>query len=131
MRIIAFYICLCLFLLSGGKAGHAHIKDSHQQLPAPHAPVKRSHSKINNTEKGSSILDEAEIDLDEDSLGDHDADDPGTIKSLASNRSFYHSICLTFSSLSLLNSYGEHSYLPQSLQVLSSPLYITQRVLRI
>lgn len=130
MRIVVFYVYLSLLLIIGGTALYVGTHYAHNSYSTVHNPTKKAHAKLTNSNQSNSLIEDADIDLDEDYLRDHDTED-GTTKSLLVDR-YALSVkwYLSFAPAVIL-SYNKNfvNYLPLSGN--SSPLYITQRVLRI
>ena len=131
MRVLAFYVCLFLFLFCGNTSLHAQTYDIHKASNPPHAPVKTRHHKLTNTERGNPVIDDAEIDLDEEYLSEHDLDERTVNNFLTEKYSLADRWYFTFTDLCLSNHYYKRVVTYPSFCDLSSPLYITQRVLRI
>lgn len=124
MRKLIVFLAFMNFLLLGGgqylNAGtHSH----------PHLE-KRHRIKFTNQEKGTSIIEEANLDTDEEHLGNDDLNDKIVVKSFTANYSLLNDLYLTFSCQNAANSYSLFEILGPSCGQ-SNPIYLTQRVLRI
>jgi len=131
MKIIVFYGYLFLILLCGGQSLYAgtHLRSisshTHRNLP------KKQHVKITDTNQNNSLIEDSEIDLEEDHLGDHDVQDCTNNHFLAHGDYFSEKWYITFSPPVSLN-YNHNNFISNPpFCGNSSPLYITQRVLRI
>lgn len=131
MRIVVFYVYLSLLLFIGGTALYVGTHDAHNSSSSAHSIPKKTHVKLSSSDQGNSLIEDADIDLDEDYLRGHDAEE-GSNNSLLVNTyalsakwylSFSPSVILSFDHNNFIN------YPPVCGN--SSPLYITQRVLRI
>jgi len=129
MRVVVLNIYLCLLVLCGGCAIYAANNHNHYSYNRDHA--KRQHVKQVNPDHGSSILEDAEIDLDEDYLKGHDADETGTNKLFVEKYSLVTKWYISFSSVSIAAYHDKNALVSTPICGDSSPLYITQRVLRI
>jgi hypothetical protein len=135
MRIVVFYISLCLMLLCGSQTLMAASVSAptHGYKPngPTHTPAKRQHSKLSNNRQDNSILDEADIDLDEDYLGRRDIQDESNNKLATQKYSLqtwlYCSLCPEL----ILAQYNKRFNSIPPFRVNASPIYITQRVLKI
>ncbi|WP_228526599.1 MULTISPECIES: hypothetical protein [unclassified Flavobacterium] len=112
------------FLLLGG----GQYLNAETHLNSHHLLEKRHRVKFTNNEQGSSIIEDADLDLDEEYLG---SDKDGlSAKFLATNYSLLNDFYLTISRQNVANSYSLFEILGPSCGQ-SNPIYITQRVLRI
>jgi hypothetical protein len=135
MRIVVFYISLCIMLLCGSQtlmaASVSAATHGYKANGPAHTPAKRQHSKLSNNRQDNSILDEADIDLDEDYLGRRDIQDDTTNKLAVQKYSLqawlYRSLCPQL----ILAQYNKRFNSIPPFRVNASPLYITQRVLKI
>lgn len=131
MRAVVFYVYLSLLLLCGGYALYASTHYSHAWYSSARKAVKRQHSKLAHGNQNNTLIDEAEIDLDEDNLSGPDADKGGTDKLFAGKYAITNRWYLSFSR-PLISPYFQQSFIVSpTVNGDSSPIYITQRVLRI
>ena len=130
MRVVVFFIYLCSFLLSGQNAVAANTRHSHN----PHAHKlnleKKHHGKYTNNDQGYVIIDDTDVDIaEENHIGDNfknaNTNKLTTGKYLFSESWHDINVCLFVSNY--LDK-AQHFFLPCCNQ---SPIYITQRVLRI
>jgi len=131
MRAVVFHIYLSLLLLCGGYALYATTHYSHTGYSSARKAVKRQHSKLAHGNQNNTIIDDAEIDFDEDNLNGPDADDAGTNKLLAGKYSITSRWYLSFSRPVISHYYQKSFIVSPAVHGDSSPIYITQRVLRI
>lgn len=131
MRAVVFFVCLCLLLLCGGNTVYAGTQHSSSNSHSSHSPAKRQHAKLTNTNQDNSILDDADLDVDEDYLRGHDADDGHINTFLAERNSMPDKWYLNFSPLFNLDFCNKRfkAFPPFCGDV--SPIYIKQRVLKI
>ncbi|MFW0738128.1 hypothetical protein [Flavobacterium sp. N502536] len=125
-KLVVFLVFMNLLLLGGGQYLNAGTpKDTH-----PHNLEKKHRVKFTNQEQGSSIIEDADIDTEEEYLGSDDLKDGLTNKFFATNYSLLDSWYLSFASQTGVNDYNRFKiFLPFCGN--SNPIYITQRVLRI
>jgi hypothetical protein len=116
-----------MLLLGGGQYLNANTFG----LPQHHNLEKKHRVKFTNHERGSSTIEDAtDIDIEEDLLGNDDANDGLTNKFFAASYSLVEDLYLALSDQSDAN---DSDRLKISTPFLghSNPIYITQRVLRI
>ncbi|MBF4517915.1 hypothetical protein IRZ71_16230 [Flavobacterium sp. ANB] len=124
MRKLIVFLTFMNFLLLGG----GQYLNAETHLNSHHLLEKRHRVKFTNNEQGSSIIEDADLDLDEEYLG---SDKDGlSAKFLATNYSLLNDFYLTISRQNVANSYSLFEILGPSCGQ-SNPIYITQRVLRI
>lgn len=129
MRAV-FYIYLFLLFLCGGHSVYAGTHQDRNSTPSTRGTAKKQHVKLNNTSQGDPLLDEGDIDADDEYRTDHD-DDEGPVKFLATKYGVTDNWYLTFSIQPISNHYNRHFNTLPEFCGNSSPIYITQRVLRI
>ncbi|MCP2027770.1 hypothetical protein L1276_002930 [Flavobacterium sp. HSC-32F16] len=122
-KIIVFLVFMNLLLLGGGQYLNANTFSHNHHLAQKHRV------KFTNQDRGTSIIEDADIDLEEDLLGNDDAD-LLTNKYFAASYSLVDTLYLALSDQSAAN---DSNRLKISTPFLghSNPIYITQRVLRI
>ncbi|QDW23297.1 hypothetical protein B0M43_0023250 [Flavobacterium sp. KBS0721] len=115
-----------LLLLGGGQYLNAGTpKNFHH-----HTLEKKHRVKFTNQDQGSSIIEDADVDLEEEYLGSDDLKDGLTNKFFPTNYSLLDNWYLSFSSQTIVNDYNRFKiFVPFCGQ--SNPIYITQQVLRI
>jgi len=129
MRALIFLISLCTFLLAGGHEAVANTQQLVKVTAAQHFE-KSKQSKYSDSDPGFTLIDDADIDLTEENhLSDNLKNDVAN-KFLAGKYNlpqFWH----TSNSLSFAVSYEcpNHNISPRFCA--HSPIYITQRVLRL
>jgi hypothetical protein len=131
MKGFVFYIFMCLLLLCGGQAVYA---DTHQ--PVHHRSsgrdlAKKQHTKLTNNDQSNTFFEDAEIDVEEEYVGDHDDLDAGANKFVPGKYSLPDWLCITSARLYISNFYNNSFKTIPQICGESSALYITQRVLRI
>lgn len=131
MRGFVFYIYLCLLLLCGGHAVYANSHHPLHQHSSARDLAKRPHSKLTNNDQSNTFFEDAEIDVEEEYLGGHDIDDAGANKFIPGKYSLPDWLYLTSSELVASNFYTNRFKIIAQICGDQSPLYITQRVLRI
>lgn len=128
-RIVIFFVYLFFLLLCGGQYLNASIhpnKDFYSQ----HFD-KKHRIKVTIQDQGSSIIEEADIDLDEEFHGD-DVNDKVTHNFFAVKYNSQEKWLSTFSpSFCLNDDYYKRLQISLPLNGKTNPIYITQRVLRI
>jgi hypothetical protein len=131
MRAVVFYVYLSLLLFCGGYALYATTHYSHTGYSAARNAVKRQHSKVTPGSQTNTSIDDADIDLDEDYLGGHDTDEGSTIKTVTDRYALTSRWYLSFANAVILNYTPKPDLISPPICGDPSPLYITQRVLRI
>lgn len=131
MRIVVFYVYLSLLLVVGGAALYVGTHYAHNSYSSAHNLPKKTHTKLSNSDQGNSWIEDADIDLDEDYLRGHDAEDHTNSSLLINRYALSEKWYLSFApSLSFSCPGKDFNKYPRVCGH-SSPLYITQRVLRI
>lgn len=125
-KLVVFLVFMNFLLLGGGQYLNAGTpKDSHL-----HNLERKHRVKFTNQEQGSSIIEDADVEPEEEYLGSDDLQDGLTNKFFATNYSLLDDWYLSFSSQIAVNGYNRFKiFLPFFGN--SNPIYITQRVLRI
>ena len=125
-RIIVFLVFMNFLLLGGGQYLNA---GTHQNSPVHHYEHKHR-VKYTTQDQGSSLIEEADVDLDEEYSGDDTLKNNVVNKVFAANFSLLDNWYLTFSDQIIVN-YHSHFKFFVPFCGHSNPIYITQRVLRI
>ncbi|WP_163393743.1 hypothetical protein [Flavobacterium limi] len=125
-RIIVFLVFMNFLLLGGGQYISA---GTHQNSPA-HNYEHKHRVKYITHEQGTSIIEEADVDLDEEFQGGDALKSDLSGKAFAANYSLLDNWYLTFSDQITVN-YHSHFKFFVPFCGYSNPIYITQRVLRI
>jgi hypothetical protein len=131
MRIVVFYVYLSLLLVIGGAALYVGTHQAHNSYSSAHNLPKKAHTKLSNSDQGNSWLEDADIDLDEDYLRGHDAEDHTKNSLLVNKYALSAKWYLSFAPALILHCQNKNFNTHTPLGGHSSPLYITQRVLRI
>jgi hypothetical protein len=131
MRGFVFYVYLFLLLLCGGRSVYANTHHPLSQHAAGRDLAKKPHTKLTNNDQSNTFFEDAEIDVEEEYLGGHDDADTGAGKFLAGKYSLPAWLYMTSSRLFISNFYNNRFKTIPQICCDSSPLYITQRVLRI
>lgn len=121
-KLIVFLVFMNLLLLGGGQYLNANTFSHHHNLAQKHRV------KFTSQDRGSSIIEDADVDLEEDLLGNDDA--LLTNKFFAVSYSLVDNLYLALSDQSAANDSNRFKISTPSLGH-SNPIYITQRVLRI
>jgi hypothetical protein len=115
------------FLLFGGGQ---YLNASTQQTSRNHTFEKKHRVKFTNPEHGSSIIEDADIDLEEEYLGNDNLKNGLANKSFTANYSLIDDLYLKFSTqIDESKNSRFKFFVPFHGQ--SNPIYITQQVLRI
>lgn len=124
-KLIVFLVFMNMLLFGGGQYLNANTFG----LPQHHNLEKKHRVKFTSQDRGSSIIEDADVDIEEDLLGSDDVDGL-TNKFFATTYSLVDHLYLTLSDQSVVNDSNRFKI---STPVFghSNPLYITQRVLRI
>ncbi|KAF2517212.1 hypothetical protein [Flavobacterium foetidum] len=123
-KLIVFLVFMNLLLSGGGQYLNANtFGGSHHQIE------KKHRVKFTSQDRGSSIIEDADVDIEEDLLGGDDVDGL-TNKFFAASYSLIDTLYLALSDQSVAKESNRFKF---STPVFghSNPLYITQRVLRI
>lgn len=124
MRKLVVFLTFMNFLLLGG----GQYLNAETHLNSHHTLEKRHRVKFTNNDQGSSIIEDADLDLDEEYFGD---DLKGVLsKSFAANYSLLDNWYLTLSRQTAAKTSNHFDIFGSSCGQ-SNPIYITQRVLRI
>ncbi|PIF71626.1 hypothetical protein [Flavobacterium sp. 2] len=121
-KLIVFLVFMNLLLLGGGQYLNANTF-SHHHLQQKHRV------KFTNQDRGTSIIEDADIDLEEDLLGNDDTN-LLTNKFFTASYSLVDTLYLALSDQSAAND-SNRLKISAPLFGHSNPIYITQRVLRI
>ncbi|MDR7371304.1 hypothetical protein [Flavobacterium aquidurense] len=124
-KLIVFLVFMNFLLLGGGQYLNA---ETHQQ--SQHNLQRRHHVKFTSQDQGSSIIEDADVDLDEEGLGNDSLKDGLTNKFFATTYSLVDSMYLTISRQEVAHLFNRFEIFGSSCGQ-SNPIYITQRVLRI
>lgn len=124
-RIIVFMVFMNFLLLGGGQYVNA---GTHQN--SHHTYEHKHRVKYITHEQGTSIIEEADVDLDEEFHGGDTLKSDLSNKVFAANYSLLDNWYLTFSDQITVN-YHSHFKFFVPFCGYSNPIYITQRVLRI
>jgi len=132
MRVVLYYISLFLLLLLGG-GNDIYAGTNHNQNP--HTPIrtiqKKHHVKFTNPDQGTTIIEDADLDAEEEHVSGSDVKDGGSNKIFTGKYSLLDGKLLKLSGLLNL------SYNSKSFKIFapvcghSTPIYIIQRTLRI
>ena len=122
-KLIVFLVFMNMLLFGGGQYLNANTFSKHHTIEHKHRV------KFTSQDRGSSLIEDADIDIEEDLLG---GDDVNTLtnKYFTASYSLVDALYLALSDQSAAN---DSNRLKISTPVLghSNPIYITQRVLRI
>lgn len=123
-KLIVFLVFMNMLLFGGGQYLNANTFGAHN-----HHHLQKHRVKFTNQDRGSSIIEDADVDIEEDLLGTDDAN-LLTNKFFSSSYSLVDALYLALSDQSAAN---DSNRLKISTPVFghSNPIYITQRVLRI
>lgn len=131
MRLIAFILYLNFLLLGGNQQLYAGM---HQSPVAPASVsnlVEKKSDKISNKDQDTTLFEDTDLDLEEEYLTVEKAKGNSTTKLLLQKYSYPNSCQLGISrTVATKQDYTVHKNFPANFGQ-SSPIYITQRVLRI
>lgn len=132
MKVIVFYIHLCLLLLCGGNSSYA---DTHYSFVSNSFTQKfpeKEQVKLLNPIKNSMLTESAYLDLDEEFHSDDDYNDGTGNKIAAVNHNLLlNNWYLTFSTQIITKDYTPNTEIFAPFCGYSNPIYIRQQVLRI
>ncbi|MDI1255074.1 MAG: hypothetical protein PSV16_03155 [Flavobacterium sp.] len=128
MRAVFFFISLFFLLLGSGQQVYAKGIHKHMHQISNHDVTKNHHIKITNKNLDSTIIEDADLDLEEESCSVSNSKD-------VNNNNFFIEKYISpnnqFFIIAYLNNYFIHFKNYSALNSLSSPIYIVNRVLRI
>lgn len=125
-KLLVFLTFMNMLLLGGGQYLNANTLTDSQH----HHLVHKHRVKFTNQDRGSSVIEDADVDLEEDLLGNDDLKGGLTNKFFAVQYSLRNDLYLALSDQAAINDYNRFKiYGPVYGQ--SNPIYITLRVLRI
>lgn len=124
-KLIVFLVFMNMLLFGGGQ----YLNANTYGLPQHHNLEKKHRVKFTSQDRGSSIIEDADIDVEEDLLGSDDVDGL-TNKIFAASYSLVDDLYLSLSDQSAAND-SNRLKISTPLFGHSNPIYITQRVLRI
>jgi hypothetical protein len=128
-KVIVFFVYLSMLLLGGGQyiSADTHIK----KHTTSHQLEKKHRIKFTNQDQGSSLIEDADVDIDEEFHSGDKLKEGGSDKYAARQYSLQNSWYLPLSQSGAVNySYKRFTVFPRFCSN-SSTIYITQRVLRI
>lgn len=126
-KLVVLFVYLSLLLLGGGQYLNA---GTHQSPNSSHSLGQKHRIKFTNQDSGNSIIEDADLDIDEEHLGG-DIKDGVSDRLFAGNYSLLDNWYLTISCQSALNLYQKNLKDFAPFYGKSNPIYITQQVLRI
>jgi hypothetical protein len=125
-RVIVFLVFMNFLLLGGGQ----FVSASNFHHSASHTLDKKHTVRVTIQELGTSIIEDAGLDFEEEDLASDTLNNGLSSKFFTANYSILDSWYLTFSDQNVANDYNRFKiFVPSFGQ--SNPIYITQRVLRI
>ncbi len=127
-KLFALFVFVFLLLLGGGHYANAGTRQISN--PSSHSLEKKHRAKFTNQETGTSLIEEADLGIDEEHLGG-DINDRIPSKIFTGNYSLISDWYLTFSNQSLLKSSHKNFKIFAPFCGQTNPIYITLRVLRI
>lgn len=128
-KLVVLFVYLCLLLLGGGQYLNA---GTHQDpFSTTHNLEKKHLVKFTNQDSGSSIIEDADLDLEEDGLNNSNLKDTDVNKFFYQKSNLLGKWYLTNSHLFIANYYYKRLKISVPFCGYSNPIYITQRVLRI
>jgi len=125
-KLVVFLVFMNFLLLGGGQ----YLNAGTPKNPHLHNLEKKHRVKFTNQDQGSSIIEDADVDLEEEYLGSDDLKDGLTNKFFAANYSLLDNWYLSFSCQTIVNDYNRFKFFVPFCGN-SNPIYITQQVLRI
>jgi hypothetical protein len=123
-KLIVFLVFMNMLLFGGGQYLNANTFGSHN-----HHHLQKHRVKFTNQERGTSVIEDADIDLEEDLLGSDDTN-LLTNKYFTASYSLVDALYLALSDQSAANDSNRFK-ISSPVFGHSNPIYITQRVLRI
>ncbi|MCV9930136.1 hypothetical protein OIU83_20930 [Flavobacterium sp. LS1R49] len=128
-RLFVVFVYLCLLLLGGGQYLNAGMHQNHNS--SSQSLEKKHKIKFTNQDSGNSIIEDADLDIDEEHLNGDDIKDGISNKLFTENYSLLDNWYLTFSCQSILDYCQKNFKIFAPFCGQSNPIYITHRVLRI
>lgn len=127
MRVLMFFVYLFLQLLGAGNNLHASTNHNRISCNTHQILVKKEQVKLLNADQAITILEDADLDLDEDYHSGDDVKTGAVTREYSTPDRWY----LTFFPMLFLNEDHNHFKIFGPFCGDSSPIYIRQRVLRI
>jgi hypothetical protein len=131
MRVVVFFLYLCFYLLSGGSSLHAATHSDRICISSSSHFVKNHQIKLTNSDQGTTLIEDVDLDLDEEYHCGDDVSDRTANKFFSENDSLLNRWYLPVSQRFLLNYHYKRYKIFPSFCGYSNPIYITQRVLRL
>jgi hypothetical protein len=130
MRVVVFFVALCGIFLFGNYSAHASVSADYTSYNQYAHLESNKHLKVTHHNKGGNSVLDAEVELDDESLVNHHAENTDSINLVAREYSIPGIWNLDFDLFLVSIRYNKRF---NSLQYFSSPspIYISQRVLRI
>lgn len=126
-KLAVLFVFISLLLLSGGQ----HLNAGTRQIfNSSHSLEKKHRVKFTNQDSSNSLIEEADLGIDEEHLGG-DINDRIPSKIFTGNYNLLSDWYLTFSNQSLLKSSHKNFKIFAPFCGQTNPIYITLRVLRI
>jgi hypothetical protein len=131
MRIVVFFVYLCIHLLGGGSYLHADTNHNHISHFSTPNLVKYQQAKLTNKNQGSIVIEYTDLDLDEEYSSGNDIKDGVANKFFAEKDSLLDSWYLPVAQCFISNYHYKHFKIFMPFYGNSSAIYIINSVLRI
>jgi len=128
-KLAVLFVFMSLLLLGGSQ--HLFARTSQISTTSSHTLEKKHRVKFTNQDSSNSLIEEADLGIDEDHSGGDINDKLLPSKTFTGNYSLLSDWYLTFSNQSLLKSSYKNFKIFAPFCGQSNPIYITLRVLRI
>ena len=131
MKVAVFFVYLFFHLLGGGNSLYAGTHHNSDNGTAVSSLAQKGPVKFTDTNHISTIIEDADLDLDEECFSNNTVKTGGSNKYTDGKYSLSYKWYLTCSRTYILKDYGRHFKISPLFCGNSSPIYIRQRVLRI
>ncbi|WP_333600595.1 hypothetical protein [Flavobacterium sp.] len=131
MRVVTFYIFLFFLLLGGGHNFYAGTHQSGNRHTSSQNFTKNRPIKSVTKDQISTVIEDTDIDSEEEHLGGDDLKEGNDAKLFAEKANWHYSCYLVLTDIFGINQYYQIFKTSQPNCGYSTPIYITQRVLRI
>jgi hypothetical protein len=129
MRAIINLVSVFFLLQGGGQYLHANAHKA--PITSAHNLEKKHRVRLSNQDSGNSIIEEADLDIDEEFHSGDDLHDGNSTKFLTAKQSLLDNWYLAFSHQFILDDYSKRIKIFAPFSGDSNPIYIRQQVLRI
>jgi hypothetical protein len=131
MRIIVFFISLFFLLLNGEQPSYASTQGKKTNYSSNQTSFQTKQIQFSSDNRNLTLFDETDLNLEEEYQHNDDFEKSPENKFVTTKHNSFNGLYDSKSDQILLNYYKKHHQIFHSLCGNSSPIYISQRVLRI